>query len=55
MSTMTIVMMVLYLLLVWGLLVVAAIHLARHDDRTSGTLGNKDLDEMPEFTPPGQG
>lgn len=48
----TIVMMVLYLVLVWGLLIVAAIHLARNDDRTSGTLAGKDLDELPEYTPP---
>ncbi|AZA08362.1 MULTISPECIES: methionine/alanine import family NSS transporter small subunit [Corynebacterium] len=50
MSTTTIVVMVLYLAVVWGLLLVAAIHLARTDDEAIGTLGAADLDDLPQYT-----
>lgn len=52
MSAMTIIMMSSYLLIVGGLLVLAALHLAKNDDRTAGTLGSKNLDDLPEYTPP---
>lgn len=50
MSITTIVVMALYLAVVWGLLLVAAIHLARTDDERIGTLGETDLDDLPQYT-----
>lgn len=51
MSISAIVMMVIYLLAVWGLLIIAAIYLSRSDDTRSGTLGDQDLDSLPMYSP----
>lgn len=50
MSLTTILVMVLYLAVVWGLLLLAAIHLSRTDDQSCGTLGTQDLDDLPQYT-----
>ena len=50
MSVTAIVMMTVYLLVVWGLLVVASIHLGRTTDESTGTLGDQILEEMPLYT-----
>lgn len=50
MDTGTIIVMILYLALVWGLLVIAAIHLTKHPDESSGKLGTTDLDDLPQYT-----
>lgn len=50
MSATTIVVMVLYLAVVWGLLLIAAIHLSRTNDEQVGTLGTTDLDDLPQYT-----
>ncbi|PZR03328.1 methionine/alanine import family NSS transporter small subunit [Corynebacterium kroppenstedtii] len=39
MDAVTIIVMILYLALVWGLLIIAAIHLTKHPDENSGKLG----------------
>ena len=51
-KTMTIsalIMMTVYLAVVWGLLAIAARHLATTNDETCGTLGDTDLDDMPMY------
>lgn len=39
MDGIAIVMMVLFMVVIWGGLILAIIHLLRHDDDTSGVLG----------------
>lgn len=50
MDTATIIVMILYLALVWGLLIIAAIHLTKNPDDNSGKLGTTDLDDLPQYT-----
>ena len=50
MDTVTIIVMILYLALVWGLLIIAAINLTKHPDENSGKLGTTDLDDLPQYT-----
>lgn len=51
MSTAAVIMMIIDLSLVWGLLAIATKHLASTDDAHTGTLGAKDLDDMPLYQP----
>lgn len=44
MDGIAIVMMVLFMVVIWGGLILSIIHLLRHDDDTSGNLGDN-----PEF------
>ena len=50
MDAVTIIVMILYLALVWGLLIIAAIHLTKHPDENSGKLGTTDPDDLPQYT-----
>ncbi|AZA14253.1 methionine/alanine import family NSS transporter small subunit [Corynebacterium choanae] len=52
MTTTTLIIMVLYLAVVWGLLALATYHLSRTNDDTCGTLGTQNLDDMPQYTTP---
>ena len=51
MSTAAVIMMIIDLSLVWGLLAIATKHLASTDDAHTGTLGAKELDDMPLYQP----
>ena len=50
MDAVPIIAMILYLAVVWGLLIAAAIHLTKNPDENSGKLGTKDLDDLPQYT-----
>lgn len=50
MDVVTIIVMIVYLAVVWGLLIIAAIHLTKNPDENSEKLGTRDLDDLPQYT-----
>lgn len=50
MSLAAICLMIIYLAVVGGLLVAAALHLGKTNDEETGLLANADLDQLPAYT-----